>query len=405
MSSAALKGEQHWASLTASALASVVVGYASTILLIMQAADAVGASDAQKISWATGLSFVMGGLTLWLSWRHKMPLIIAWSTPGAALLATSGHSMSYELALGTFVVAGLLAVATGLIKPLAQAIAHLPAGIAAAMLAGVLVTYVLKVPAAAVTSPYLIVPLVLAFFAMRLWKPFYAVPIVVVLGLALAEASGLVPFDAQNFAFGRLTFDKPEFSVAALTGFAIPLYLVTMASQNLPGFAVLRASGYQPPVAACLVSTGLASVLLAPMLGPQINMAAITASLATGPDTHPDPAQRWKVAIPYFIFYAILGLAAAVFVKVLGALPHDLIIAIAGLGLFGPLMNGLVAMIKETKELDSALVTFLVTASGFTLAHTGAAVFGISLEPIGAAFWGLVAGLAVWGFKKLREAL
>jgi benzoate membrane transport protein len=403
MSAGVVSGEKHWASLTASALASVVVGYASTILIIMQAADAVGASDAQKISWAAGLSFAMGGLTLLLSWRHKMPLIIAWSTPGAALLATSGHGITYPMALGAFAVAGVLAALTGLVKPLARAIEHMPVGIAAAMLAGVLLNYVLKVPAAAVAAPMLVVPLVVAFFVMRLWKPIYAVPLVVVLGLALAGIFGAVKFEQQPFELARLTFDWPEFSVAALTGIAIPLYLVTMASQNLPGFAVMRASGYQPPVAECLVSTGVLSALMAPAVGPQVNMAAITASLATGPDCHPDPAMRWKVAIPYVVFYAIVGLAAAVFVKVLGALPHELVIAIAGLGLFGPLMNGLVAMMKDTRELDSALVTFLVTASGFTLAHTGATLFGISLEPIGAAFWGLLAGLALWGGKKLRE--
>ncbi len=399
-----LGGEKHWASIWASAIASVVVGYASTILIIMQAADAIGASDAQKISWAAGLSFIMGGLTLWLSWRHKMPLIIAWSTPGAALLATTGHGMGYAAALGAFAVAGVLAALTGLIKPLARAIEHMPSGIAAAMLAGVLLTYVLKVPAAAISSPQLVVPLIVAFFAMRLWKPMYAVPMVVALGLALAAVFGLLPFDQQQVEFARLTFDAPEFTAAALTGIAIPLYLVTMASQNLPGFAVMRAGGYQPPVADCLISTGVVSALMSPAVGPQVNMAAITASLATGPDTHPDPAQRWKVAIPYFILYAIVGLAAAVFVKVLGSLPHDLVIAIAGLGLFGPLMNGLVAMMKETKELDSALVTFLVTASGFTLAHTGASLFGVSLEPIGAAFWGLVAGMLLWGIKHLKGA-
>ena len=403
MSAGVISSEKHWASLTASALASVIVGYASTIVIVMQAADAIGATDAQKISWAAALSFAMGGLTLFLSWRHRMPLIIAWSTPGAALLVTGGQGISYAAALGAFAVAGLLAVATGLIKPLARAIERMPSGIAAAMLAGVLVSYVLKLPAAAISSPMLVVPLILTFFAMRLWKPLYAVPIVVALALALAGVFGMLQLDGQHVEFARLTFDRPEFSASALTGLAIPLYLVTMASQNLPGFAVMRASGYQPPVSSCLVSTGLVSVLASPFMGPQVNMAAITASMATGPDTHPDPAQRWKVAIPYFILYSIVGLAAAVFVKVLGSLPHDLVIAIAGLGLFGPLTNGLGAMMKETKDLDCSMVTFLVTASGFTFVHTGAALFGISLEPIGAAFWGLLAGMALWAIKKLRE--
>ena len=168
MSAGVISSEKHWASLTASALASVIVGYASTIVIVMQAADAIGATDAQKISWAAALSFAMGGLTLFLSWRHRMPLIIAWSTPGAALLVTGGQGMSYAAALGAFAVAGLLALATGLIKPLAGAIERMPSGIAAAMLAGVLLSYVLKLPGAAISSPQLVVPLILTFFALSL---------------------------------------------------------------------------------------------------------------------------------------------------------------------------------------------------------------------------------------------
>lgn len=386
-------GEKHWASLTAAALAAVVVGFASTILVVMQAAQAVGATEAQQASWAAALCYAMGGLTLLLSWRFKMPLIIAWSTPGAALLATSAAGISYPAALGAFAVAGALMVVTGLIKPVEDAIEHLPPAIASAMLAGVLVAYVLKVPAAALALPGQVVPLIIAFFAMRQWKPLYAVPVVVVLGLVLAAVSGALKLDGFAFAFTRLTFDMPQFSWGVAVSFGVPLYMVTMASQNLPGFAVMRASGYQPPVGAALVTTGLASLVMSPFAGPQVNMAAITASLATGPDAHPDPSRRWKVSLPYVIFYVIIGLAAAGFVKLLGAMPHDLVLAIAGLALFGPLVGALVAMLKEPKDLEAAAVTFLVTASGFSM-------FGI-----GAAFWGLVAGLLLWGTKKIARAL
>jgi benzoate membrane transport protein len=387
--SIAASDEAHWPSLIGSAVAAVVVGFASTILVIMQAAVAVGANEAQQASWAAMLCFVMGGLTLLLSWQHRIPMIIAWSTPGAALLATSVVSVSYPEALGAFAVAGLLTVATGLVRPLADAIERMPPAIAAAMLSGVLVAYVLKVPAAALALPWLVVPLVLAFFAMRLWKPFYAVPVVVVLGLVLAAASGVMKLDGFAPSLTLLTFDMPKFSAAAVISLGLPLYLVTMASQNLPGFAVLRASGYKPPVTSALVTTGLASALMSPFAGPQVNMAAITASLCTGPDVHPDAAQRWKVSIPYVVLYVIVGLAASAFVKLLGALPHDLVLAIAGLALFGPLMGAMGVMMKEPRDVDAALVTFLVTASGF------------SLYGIGAAFWGLVAGLLLWGVKKM----
>ena len=171
----------------------------------------------------------------------------------------------------------------------------------------------------------------------------------------------------------------------------MPLFLVTMASQNLPGFAVLRASGYQPPVQQALVVTGAASAALAPFGSHAINMAAITASIVTGPDCHKDPAKRWLMAWPYLVLYGAIGLMAASFVEVLGALPKDLITAIAGLALFSPLMGGLAAMLKEPRDIESALVTFLVTASG------------ISLLGVGSAFWGLVAGLALFAARHLRE--
>ena len=380
--------DEHWPTLISSALAAVVVGFASTILVVMQAAEAVGANEAQKISWAAMLCFAMGGLTLWLSWRHKMPMIIAWSTPGAALLATSAHGVAYTSALGAFAVAGLLAALTGLIAPLARGIERIPSSVASAMLAGVLMSYVLKVPAASLAMPWQVVPLVIGFFVLRLWKPMWTVPIVVVLGLGLAAFSGLMNFNTSDFAVARPTYDWPAFSFAAIISLGLPLYLVTMASQNLPGFAVLRASGYQPPVASALITTGLASTLLSPFMGPQVNMAAITASLTTGPDTHPDPSQRWKVALPYGALYAWVGLAAGLFVKVLGALPNDLVHAIAGLALFSPLMGAVQAMMKEPNEIEAALVTFLITASS------------IVIVGIGAPFWGLVIGLVIWGLKK-----
>ena len=254
--------DKHWPTMFSSALAAVVVGFASTILIVMQAAASVGATEAQKISWAAMLCFAMGGLTLWLSWRHKMPMIIAWSTPGAALLGTSAHDVAYTSALGAFAVAGLLAALTGLIAPLAKAIERMPTAVASAMLAGVLLTYVLKVPAASLAMPYQVVPLVVAFFVLRLWKPMWTVPIVVTLGLVLAALSGVVTFSSNDLAIARITVDVPQFSLATIISVGLPLYLVTMASQNLPGFAVLRSCGYLPPVTSALVTTGLASALL-----------------------------------------------------------------------------------------------------------------------------------------------
>ena len=378
-----------WATLTAASAAAVIIGFASTILIIMQAAQAVGATPAQQASWAAVLCYAMAITTAILCWRYKMPIITAWSTPGAALIIGSAAGTGYQSALGAFVVAGVLMVITGLVKPFERAIEKMPPAVAAAMLAGVLVTYVLKVPAASLAAPWLVVPLIIMFFAMRIILPLYAVPVVTVLGLAMAFMSGSMGIACCSLGITPLTFDIPKFEWHAMIGLGVPLYLVTMASQNLPGFAVMRAAGYQPPLSGALLTTGAASIIMAPFGGHAVNMAAITASLVTGPDAHPDPAQRWKIMYPYFAMYGLVGLAAASFVQILGALPHELVVAIAGLALFGPLMGGMTAMLKEPKDIEAALVTFLVTASG------------LSLYGVGAAFWGLCAGLALWGVKRL----
>jgi benzoate membrane transport protein len=380
--------KSHWLSLTSAAAAAVIIGFASTILVLMQAAQSIGATLAQQASMAAVLCFMMAATTLVLCWRYKMPMLTAWSTPGAALIVGSAHGVSYQAALGAFVFAGALMVVTGLVRPIERAIERMPPAIAAAMLAGVLLSYVLKVPPAAIAAPWLVLPLVIAFFSIRMIYPMYAVPVIVVLGLALAAFSGSMGAECCAIGLTPLTFSVPQFEWAVMLGLGVPLYLVTMASQNLPGFAVMRASGYAPPVSGALVVTGLGSMISAPFGGHAVNMAAITASLVTGPDAHPDTAQRWKMAYPYFVLYILVGIAAMSFVTILGALPKELVAAIAGLALFSPLMSGVTAMVKDSADVEAAMVTFLVTASGVTM-------FGV-----GAAFWGLVAGMVVWGVKR-----
>ncbi|MBM3520604.1 MAG: benzoate/H(+) symporter BenE family transporter, partial [Alphaproteobacteria bacterium] len=374
-------------SLISSAFTAVVVGFASTILLIMEAARAVGATPAQQASWAAALCIGMAVSSFILSWRYCMPIITAWSTPGAALIATSAAGVSYENALGAFVVAGILMVVAGLVKPLEKAIERIPAPVAAAMLAGVLLRYALGVPMAAVADPIFVVPLIVLFFGLRLVLPLFVVPVVVALGVAMAALSGSFPTECCHFGVTLLAWTTPRFDPATIMSIGVPLFLVTMASQNLPGFAVLRAAGYRPPVQPALVVTGLFSTALAPFGSHAINLAAITASIVTGPDCHRDPDKRWLMAWPYLALYLLFGLLAAGFVEVLGALPNDLITAVAGLALFAPLMGAVSAMMKEARDVETALVTFLVTASGLTL-------FGV-----GSAFWGLVAGLLLFAAR------
>ena len=384
------QSSSHWLSLTSAATAAVVVGFASTILVVIEGAKAVGATASQQASTAAILCFAMAATSAILAFRYKQPIMVAWSTPGSALMATGAAGIAFPDAIGAFMVAGALMVLTALIKPLATAISKLPPALAAAMLAGVLLRYVLGVPNAALDLPIFVVPLIIAFFALRMLVPMYAVLVIVVLGLAFAGLSG--GFSGPvHVGITPLEFVMPHFDWQVMVGLGLPLYLVTMASQNLTGFAVLKAHGYQPPVSACLFVTGLGSLLTAPFGTHAVNMAAITAALVAGHDAHPDPGQRWKMIYPYTALYVVFGLAAGTFVSLLGAMPKPLVTAIAGLALFSPLMGGMSGMVKDQKDIEAAMVTFLVTASGIT-------IWGV-----GAPFWGLLAGLLLWAAKHVRQ--
>jgi len=364
------------------AFTTVVVGFASTILLVVEAARILGASADQSASWVAALCFGMAATTFFLSLRYRIPVITAWSTPGAVVIATSANGIGFNEAIGAFLVAGLLTCLTAAFRPLSRLIEKIPAPIAAAMLAGVLLRYCLNVPPAIIASPVLLAPVVVVFFALRLWRPLLAMPVAVAAGLALAGVLGMIDPECCTVDVTWLEWTTPEFGIASMLGLGIPLYLVTMASQNLPGFAVLKQAGYEPPVQAALWTTGLASMLLAPFGAHAVTMAAITAALCTGPDCHPDPRQRWRVATPYLVIYSILGFFAGTVVAILLAMPPLLVTAIAGLGLLGPLMSSVPGMTREPRHIEAALLAFLVTASGITVLT------------IGSAFWGLAAGLA-----------
>jgi benzoate membrane transport protein len=326
--------------------------------------------------------------TAWLSWRTKMPVITAWSTPGAALVAaSSGFTMSE--AVGAFIVAALLLIATGLFKPLTRLIARIPASVASGMLAGIVVTFAINAAKAVPVDPVLILPLVAAFFVIRLFNPALSVLAVLVGGGALAFLTGRVGgLPAPELS--TLTLIAPTFSTAAVVGLAVPLYLVTMASQNLSGLAVLRAAGYHPEPGPLISVTGLFSLLSAPFGALTTNLAAISAAICTGPDAHPDPAERWKTGPCYTLAYLVFALFGASLVAVFAVLPQSLIVLVAGLALMAPLANALTIALKDEHERMAATTAFAVTASGLT-------IFGI-----GAAFWGLVAGLTVLGLDVLR---
>ena len=375
-------------SVPASALVAAVVGFGGTLALIIAAADAVGATPLQTASMVTALCLAMAVETAWLSWRLKMPVVTAWSTPGAALIAASSGFTMQE-AVGAFIVAAALLVATGLFGPVTRLVSRIPASVSSGMLAGIVVVFVTGAFRTVAIDPLLILPLLVAFFVVRLFSPAMSVLAVLVGGGVLAALLGRVG-ELPAPELSTLTLVAPEFTLGALVGLAIPLYLVTMASQNLSGLAVLRAAGYEPPVGQLITVTGAVSLLTAPLGALTTNLAAISAAICTGPDAHPDPAQRWKTGPFYALFYLVFALFGASLVAIFSVLPPSLIALVAGLGLMAPLINALAIALKDEAERIPAITAFAATASGLVVAG------------IGSAFWGLVAGVAVFALQRLR---
>ena len=376
-------------SIPVSAFVAAIVGFGGTLAIIIAAAAAVGATQLQTASWVTAICLAMAVETAWLSWRTKMPVITAWSTPGAALIAAStGFSMGE--AVGAFLVTGVLLVITGLFKPLTRLIAKIPGSVASGMLAGIVVTFAIGAVKTIPADPWLILPLIAAFFVIRLFNPALSVLAVLVGGGALAFLTGRVG-GLPTPELSTLTLIAPQFTVQAIVGLAIPLYLVTMASQNLSGLAVLKADGYDPPPGPLIGVTGLGSILTAPLGASTTNLAAISAAICTGPDVHPDPTQRWKTGPFYALAYLIFAAFGASLVAIFAVLPQSLIVLVAGLALVASLANALSIALKDADERMAATITFAVTASGLTL-------FGV-----GSAFWGLVGGLVVLLLDGLKK--
>lgn len=369
-------------SIVFSALVAAFVGFAASVAVVLAATQAVGATPGQAISWIAGLAIAQAGAGIWLSWRYRMPMICAWSTPGAALIAaTSGLDMA--AAVGAFLLAAVLMMLTAAFRPLGALIEKIPMPVAAAMLAGVIFRFVVAVFDEMRLAPGLVLPLLAVFLLARLVSPFLGVIAALIAGIVLSFGLGLASWPAGALTLSGLEFVTPRLDIAAMLGVGVPLYLVTMAAQNLPGFAVLRAAGYKPPTAASLFVTGLASFLTAPFGAHMVNMAAISASICTGPDTHPDPAQRWKAGVLYGLAYLVIAACAGLLLALIFAMPKALIVAVAGLGLVGSLTGALAQAMASDRERFAAIIAFAVAASSLTL-------FGV-----GSAFWSLVAGLSV----------
>jgi benzoate membrane transport protein len=359
------------------------VGYASSFAVILKGLTAVGAADGQAASGLMALSIAMGVAGIAISLWTRLPISIAWSTPGAALLASTGAvAGGFPAAIGAFLVVGALLVAAGLIRPFGRAVAAIPSALANAMLAGVLFSLCLAPVKAMAEAPRLAAPIILVWVLMARWKRLYATPAAaIVAGVLIFATSHAAPIGWSDFTPHPI-FVNPSFSLEAFVSLALPLFIVTMASQNLPGLAVLSAYDYRPAPGPLIATTGLFTLLAAPFGAHAVNLSAITAALCAAPDAHPDPAKRWIAAAAGGFGYIVLGLLAGAMTSFVAGSPI-LIEAVAGLALLGAFGSSLGNALANPNEREAALVTFLTAASGLSF-------FGI-----GGAFWGLIAGGAI----------
>lgn len=367
-------------------IVTALVGFTSSFAVVLTGLDAVGASAAQAASGLLAVSLAMGLACIVLAWRYRMPITAAWSTPGAALLVATGSvEGGWPAAVGAFLVTASLILLTALWPALGALIARIPPSIAQAMLAGVLLPLCLAPITGIVANPWGVLPVVLTWLVFARLAPRWAVPLAFAAAAAVVAVSLVsagTPVDPAVL-LPRFELTMPAFTVGALVGIALPLFIVTMASQNVPGIAIMRSFGYEIPWRPAMLVTGLGTALGAPAGGHAINLAAISAALAASPDADPDPARRWLAGVSTGASYLVLGAFSAAFATLVVLAPTAVIPAVAGLALFGAFGAAVQQAIDDPGERLPAVVTFLVAASGI-------AVLGVS-----AAFWALVAGLLV----------
>ena len=376
----------------------VLVGFTSSVSIVFQAAQSFGATPAQITSWIWALGLGMGLCSLVPSLLLRKPVMVAWSTPGAAVLATAGAAGSFSMgeAVGAFMVCSLLVILVGATRGLERVADRIPMEIASALLAGVLARFGIQAFAAAQTALPLVLLMVGAYLVARRMAGRYAVVFTLMVGILWVLITGQMAWSMEPVRLAMPVFVAPQWSVSAIVSLAIPLFVVTMASQNLPGMAVIRASGYELPVSRLITMTGWASLVLAPFGAFALNFSAITAAICMGPEAHEDRSKRYTAAASCGAIYIVIGLFGALVTGLLTSFPKELVVAIAGIALLSTIGNGLASALRDERHREPALITFLVTLSGITLMD------------IGSAFWGVVAGslaLFVQQYKQSRSAL
>ncbi len=368
----------------------VLIGFASSVAIVFQAANAFGATPAELTSWVWALGIGMGLCCLLPSLWLRQPVMVAWSTPGAAVLATAGAAGHFNMqeAIGAFVLSAILVILVGITGWFEKMLHRIPMALASALLAGVLARFGLNAVVSAQTDVALVGVMGLAYLLTQSWAPRYAIILTLLVGVSWAALHGHFNTTDWTFGLAQPVWVTPTWSVASCIGLALPFFVVTMASQNLSGVAAIRSAGYDMPVSKLIGMTGFATLVLAPFGAFGITLSAITAAICMGPQAHPDPKKRYTASASCGVFYIILGMFGSVVTATLTALPKELVASIAGLALLGTIGNALLVAMKDDAHREAALVTFLVTLSGVVLAG------------LGSAFWGVVVGLLVLWWQR-----
>ncbi len=369
----------------------VLVGFTSSVAIVFQAAQSFGATPEMISSWMWALGLGMGLTSVLASLHWKMPVMIAWSTPGAAVLAVAGAGYSMNEAVGAFIVCAALITVAGATGGFERVMNKIPMAIASALLAGVLARFGLSAFLAAQTALPLVLLMLATYLLAKRFLPRYAVPLTLLVAIGFVALRGQLAWSAVHFSLAVPVFTMPVFTLQAAVSLALPLFVVTMASQNLPGVAAIRAAGYDMPISKLITLSGVATLVLAPFGAYALNLSAITAAICMGREAHDDPARRYTAAVSCGAIYVVIGLFGAAVTGLLTAFPKELVAAIAGLALLGTIGGGLAAAVRDESHREAALITFLVTLSGVTIAG------------IGSAFWGVVAGAVALAVQQLGK--
>ena len=370
---------------------SAITGTAASTGVVLAAMKSLGATNGQILSVVFVSTAIFGLLSIVLSLRYKMPISIVWSTPGAALLVAAGTlKLGFPVAVGSFIISGVLLTITGLWPALGRLVTSIPKPIASAMLAGVIFSFCVAPFASITKNPLVILPALLVWLVLYRFATIWAAPAAIaVMGIMIGFT---VPISVDNFSLvPHIEFTSPEFSIAGLISISIPLYLVTMASQNIPGIAIMKSFDYDVPFRPLMLSTGISSMVSAPWGGFAFNHAAITAALNANEHAHPNPSKRYLASVYGGYVYLALALIVVPFIAIVLNVPHTLILAMAGIALFGTITSAVTTATEDPELRLPAVITFLVGASGF-------AIWGV-----GAAFWALLSGVAIWQVLKKRS--